>query len=62
MDKYKINFIFNNEKDINAILINVLNKELKKYIQMICKNDKREVTSSCTYLSQGGGKSVREYK
>ena len=51
MDKYKINFIFNNEKDINDILINVLNKELKKYIQMICKNDKREVTSSCTYLS-----------
>lgn len=29
MDKYKINFIFNNEKDINDILINVLNKELK---------------------------------
>lgn len=62
MDKYKINFIFNNEKDINAILINVLNKELKKYIQMICKNDKDELPSSCTYLSQEGGKSVREYK
>ena len=41
MDKYKINFIFNKEKDIDDILINVLNKELKKYIQMICKNDKR---------------------
>ena len=41
MDKYKINFIFNNEKDINDILINVLNKELKKYVQMICKNYKR---------------------
>ena len=57
MDKYKINFIFNNEKDINDILINVLNKELKKYIEMICKNDKREVISSCTYLSLEGGKS-----
>ena len=56
MDKYKINFIFNKEKDINDILINVLNKELKKYIQMICKNDKGEVTSSCAYLSLEGGK------
>ena len=56
MDKYKINFIFNKEKDINDILINVLNKELKKYIQMICKNDKREVISSCAYLSLEGGK------
>ena len=43
MDKYKINYIFNNEKDINDILINVLNKELKKYIQMICKNKKTEL-------------------
>ena len=56
MDKYKIKFIFNSEKDINDILIQVLNKELKKHIQMICKNDKREVTSSCTYLSLEGGK------
>ena len=55
MDKYKINIIFNNEKDINNILINVLNKELKKHIQMICKNEKKEITSSCTYLSLGGG-------
>ena len=56
MDKYKINFIFNNEKDINDILINVLNKELKKYIQMICKEKQREVSSWCTYLSLEGGK------
>ena len=56
MDKYKINYIFNEGKDINDILINVLNKELKKYIQKICKNDKKEVTSSCTYLSLEGGK------
>lgn len=46
MDKYKINFIFNNEKDINDILINILNKETKKYIQMICKNNLREIISS----------------
>jgi len=56
MDKYKIKFIFNNEKDINDILINVLNRELKKYIQMICKSNKREVTSSCTRFSLEGGK------
>ena len=60
MDKYKINFIFNNEKDINDILINVLNKELKKYIQMICKNDKRVGESSCTYLSPEGGKNCQD--
>lgn len=56
MDKYKINFIFNNDKDINNILINVLNKELKGYNLMICKNEKREVRSSCNYLSLDGGK------
>lgn len=53
MDKYKINFIFNNEKDINDILINILNKELKKYIQMICKNN---VSSSFMQFSLEGGK------
>ena len=56
MDKYKINFIFNNEKDINDIVINILNRELKKYIQMICKEKQIEVTSSCAYLSLEGGK------
>lgn len=56
MDKYKINFIFNKEKDINDILINVLNKELKKYIQIICKNDKREITTLCTQFSLEEGK------
>ena len=56
MDKYKINYIFNEDKDINDILIKVLNKELKKYIQEICKNQKCEVPSSCTYLSLGGDK------
>ena len=32
MDKYKINYIYDENNDINDILINVLNKELKKYI------------------------------
>lgn len=53
MDKYKINYIFSKEKDINDIFLKVLNNELKKYILMICKNKKCEVSSSCTYLSQG---------
>lgn len=56
MDKYKINYIYNENNDINDIFIKVLNKELRKYIQMICKNKKFEVPSSCTYLSLEGGK------
>ena len=56
MDKYKINYIFNGEKDINDIFIKVLNKELKKYILMICKNKKYEVPSSCTFLSLEEGR------
>lgn len=56
MGKYKINYIFSGDKDINDIFIKVLNKELKKYMQMICKNKKCEVPSSCTYLSLEGGK------
>ncbi len=56
MDKYKINYIFENEQDINDIFIKVLNKELKKYILMICKNEKNEVPSSCTRFSLEGGK------
>ena len=50
MDKYEINYIFNSEKDINDILINVLKKEIKKYIQMICKSDR----SDDTYLFLDG--------
>ena len=53
MDKYNINYIFERENDINEIFVRVLKKELKKYILMICKNEKCEVPSSCTYLSQG---------
>ena len=56
MDKYKINYIFNQDKDVNDILVKVLNKELTKYIQMICKNEKSEVPSSCMRFSLEGGK------
>lgn len=56
MSKYKINYVFNGDKDINDILIKVLNKELEKYARMICKNEKREVPSSCTRFFQKGGK------
>lgn len=54
MDKYKINYIYNENNDINDIFIKVLNKELKKYILMICKNEKYEVP-----LSQEREKIVR---
>ena len=56
MDKYKINYICNDEKDINYVLISVLNKKLKKYIQTICKNKECEVPSLCAYISPEGGK------
>ncbi len=56
MDKYKINYIYNENNDINDIFINVLNKELKKYIQKICKTKKSEVLSSCARFSLEGGK------
>ncbi len=52
MDKYKINYIYTENNDINNIFVSVLNKELKKNIQMICKNKKSEIPS-CPYLSQG---------
>lgn len=56
MDKYKINYIYNENNDINDVFIKVLNKELKKYIVMSCKNKKCEAPSSCTYLSLEEGK------
>lgn len=51
MDKYKINYIFSEEENINDIFIRVLNRELLKYIQIICKNENRSFLSSDTYLS-----------
>lgn len=34
MDKYKINYISNQKKDINELLINVLSRELKRNFGM----------------------------
>ena len=56
MDKYKINYIYDENNNINDIFIKVLTKELKKYIQMICKNKKSELPSSCTRFSLEGDK------
>lgn len=38
MNKYKINYIYNTETYLNDILINVLNKEIKKYLQSLGEN------------------------
>lgn len=35
MSKYKVNFIYNDEKDLNGIFINVLKKELERYLKNI---------------------------
>lgn len=35
MDKYKINYIYNENQNINDIFIKVLTKEIKKYIEVI---------------------------
>lgn len=56
MGKYKINYTYDENNDINDIFIKVLNKELKEYIQVICKNKKCELPSSCTRFSLEGGK------
>ena len=40
MNKYKINFIYSEENNINDILIKVLKKELKNYIKHIYNNKK----------------------
>lgn len=55
MDKYKINYIYNENNDINDIFIKVLNQEFKKYIEMICK-DRQSELSSCMRLSLKGDK------
>ena len=46
MGKYKINYIINEDNDINNIFIKALNKELKKHITVISKNEKCERLSS----------------
>lgn len=55
MDKYKINYIFSDDKDINDIFVKVLNKELKKYL-VVYKDKKSEEILSCTCLTQDKGK------
>ncbi len=52
MDNYKINYIYDKNNDVNDIFIKVLNKELKKYMQIISKNGKSEIPSSYTDFSQ----------
>ena len=51
MGKYKINIIYESNKSLIEIFINVLNKELKKILQTTCNKQKDEVTSTCAYLS-----------
>lgn len=50
MNNYKVNIKYGTE-NINDILIKVLNIEVKKNLRMICKNEQKELSSSCTYLS-----------
>lgn len=35
MDKYEINYFFNEDNDLNDLLIKVLNQELKQYFEKI---------------------------
>ena len=51
MDNYKINFSYSAETTINDIFVKVLKKELKKFIKMIYKNNKKDISSTYTYLS-----------
>ena len=38
MEKYKINYIYDENNDINDIFIKVLNKEIRKHIDIISKS------------------------
>lgn len=51
MNNYKINFSYSTETTINDIFVKVLKKELKNYIKMICKNNKKDISSTYNYLS-----------
>ena len=42
MNKYKINYIYSGNSNINDVFIKVLNKEIERYTLMICKNKKYE--------------------
>lgn len=50
MNNYKINIQYGT-LDLNNILIKVLNKELKKHLQIIYKNKKYELSSTYINLS-----------
>ena len=47
---YKINIEYGNE-NINDIITKTLIRELKKYLENICKKSNTELTSKHTYLS-----------
>ena len=47
---YKINIEYGNE-NINDIITKTLIRELKKYLENICKKTNTELTSKHTYLS-----------
>ena len=47
---YKINIEYGNE-NINDIITKTLVRELKKYLEGICKKSNTELTSIHTYLS-----------
>ena len=47
---YKINLEYGNE-NINDIITKSLVRELKKYLEDICKKSNTELTSKHTYLS-----------
>lgn len=44
MNKYKINYIYDENNNINDILRKVLNRELKKYIAKMYKNKGTETS------------------
>lgn len=44
MDKYKIQFIYEEENDINNIFIKVLKKQLNNYMEMVFSGGKGETS------------------
>lgn len=53
MNKYKINYIYNDKSNnnLNDICIKTLKKELDIFIRNGCKKSNKELTSTHTYLS-----------
>mgnify|MGYP001625764410 FL=1 len=46
MDKYEINYFFNEDNNLNDLLIKVLNQELKQYFEKINNIKKNKIASS----------------